>query len=112
MLHGRPAKCTGNIARVLSVIFRLISMGSIFNVVGSISARTGVAPACIIALTVAQKVIGVVITSSPLPIPLANMLRCSAAVQECKATALAEALYARKSRSNCATLGPDPNHPD
>ena len=80
--QGRPAKCTGMIAFVFGVIFVSTSCGEIFIVIGSISAKTGLAPAWIMALMVAQKVSGVVITSSPGPTPAANMLRCKAAVQE------------------------------
>src|SRR4029450_13797583 len=64
-----------------------------------------------IAFTEAQKVKGVVMTSSPGPILAARMLRCRAAVQEFMATAKPACLYARKSCSNRATLGPVPSHP-
>ena len=46
------------------------------------SASTGVNPACTIALTVAQNVIGVVMTSAPAVNPAATMLTWSAAVHE------------------------------
>ena len=51
------------------------------------SANTGVAPAWITTFAVAQNVNGVVMTSSPLPIPVASSDRCSAAVQELTARA-------------------------
>ena len=54
---------------------------------GPTSANTGVAPACSMVFTVAQKVSGVVITSSPGPIPSATNERCRAAVQEFTASA-------------------------
>ena len=56
--------------------------GSRLQVVGSTSANTGVAPVWMIALAVAQNVSGVVITSSPAPMPAASNDRCSAAVHE------------------------------
>ena len=49
---------------------------------GSISANTGVAPTCRIVFAVEANVSGVVITSSPGPIPCVSSARCSAAVQE------------------------------
>ena len=51
-------------------------------VTGSTSARTGVSPAWMVALTVAQNVIGVVMTSLPGSRLAVTMLTCSAAVQE------------------------------
>jgi len=69
---------------------------------------------CKIALTVAQNVSGVVITSSPGPTPAASRLRCNAAVQELTA-ATCETLRALKDAncaSNAATLGPLPSQPD
>ena len=50
-----------------------------FMVTGSMSANIGVAPLWIIAFTVAQNVMGVVITSSPGPSPAAIRLVCRAA---------------------------------
>ncbi len=54
---------------------------------GPMSARTGVAPVSRMTLTVAQNVSGVVMTSSPGPIPSAAKARCSPAVQEFTASA-------------------------
>ncbi len=85
--HGRPAKCTGSSAAVRGVIAAATAAGSRFIVSGSTSASTGVAPVCKIALTVAQNVIGVVITSSPGPTPESTNARCSPAVQELSPTA-------------------------
>lgn len=64
------------------VIAASMAAGSMFWVTGSTSASTGVSPACSIALTVAQNVSGVVITSASGSRPAATMLTCSAAVQE------------------------------
>src|SRR6266568_3949090 len=65
-----------------------------------------------IALTVAQKVRGVVITSSPSEMPAARTLRCIAAVQELTAAANGCPLYAANSLSKRATRGPVPIQPD
>ena len=56
--------------------------GERFIVTGSQSTTIGVAPLCSTALTVAQKVNAVVMTSSPGASPAATQLRWSAAVQE------------------------------
>ena len=53
------------------------------------SANTGVPPAWMIALTVAQNVSGVVMTSRPASMPAASSERCRAAVPELTATAWA-----------------------
>ncbi len=87
MSQGRPAKWTGRMARVFLVILRSICLGSMFWVPRSQSTRTGLAPACRMALSVAQKVIGVVMTSSPGLRSSAARDRCRAAVQELTATA-------------------------
>ena len=62
---GRPAKCTGRSAAVRGVIAAAAADGSRFIVARSMSAKTGVAPVCMMALSVAQNVSGVVTTSSP-----------------------------------------------
>ena len=77
------------------------------------SASTGVAPACNMVLTVAQKVNGVVITSSPGPTrSAAASARWRPAVAEFTASAWPARTYSRKARSNCAVAGPVVNHPD
>ncbi len=60
----------------------------------------GVATQTIIALTVAQNVIALVITSSPGPISVASMERCKAAVHEFNATVCVAPLNRAKSFSN------------
>src|SRR5256884_223373 len=77
-----------------------------FRVAGSTSTRTGRAPPCSITLTEAQKVIGVVITSSPGPIPSVASAVCSPAVQEFSARAPGAPTNAANSRSNVRVLGP------
>jgi len=71
--QGWPVKCTGIIALVFSVILALISFGSMLYVSGSISAKTGFAPIYSKQLAEAAKVMGVVITSSPLLFRRQNM---------------------------------------
>src|SRR6185437_11646174 len=112
--QGLPAKCTGRIARVRAVMAASIAAGSMFWVAASTSASTGLKPAWMIALTEAQKVIGVVMTSEPGSNPSATMLTCSAAVQEFTAATCegCSPWYAAKLRSNCATRGPVPSHAD
>ena len=66
----------------MSVTFFSISFGSMSPVSISISAKTGVAPTCRMVFAVDANVSGVVMTSSPGPIPFASNARCSAAVQE------------------------------
>jgi hypothetical protein len=60
---------------------------SMLPVSRSTSTKTGRAPVCTTALAVAQKVIGLVITSSPGFTPATTIDRWSAAVQELTATA-------------------------
>ena len=71
-----------NKAFVFFVIFFSISFGSILKLLGSISAKIGLAPANIIELIVEAKVIGVVITSSLFSMPQYNNDKCNAAVHE------------------------------
>ena len=70
------------IARVRSVIASSISAGSRLNVASSMSTNTGVAPTLLMDSAVAKKVNGVVMTSSPDPIPIALRLITSASVPE------------------------------
>src|SRR5215211_588019 len=63
-------------------------------------------------LTVAQNVSGVVITSSPGPMPSAAKARCNPAVAELTASAWGDCTYALNSVSNCAVFGPVVNQPD
>ncbi len=68
------------IARVLDVILSAMRRASMLQVSLSISTNTGVAPARTIISAVAAKVKGVVITSSPRPIPSAIIAINSASV--------------------------------
>ena len=66
-----PPKCTGMIQRVFSVMAASILRASIWKVSGSVSTKTGSAWCMSTALTVATKVYGGTITSSPGPTPSA-----------------------------------------
>ena len=110
--QGRPAKCTGTIAFVCGVIAASIASGRMFSVRRSISARTGRAPVNRIVLTVAAKVIGVVTTSSPWPIPSAMSARCNPAVAELTASAYGASTTRANSFSNASVLGPVVIHPE
>jgi hypothetical protein len=68
------------IAFVRGVIAASIAPTSMVKVFGSMSTSTGVAPAYWIAATVATKVKGTVMTSSPGPMPAASNAMCSALV--------------------------------
>src|SRR5574341_879077 len=110
--QGRPAKCTGRIAFVRGVIARSIRAGSMLNVSRSTSTKTGRAPVWMTAFAVAQKVIGVVMTSWPGPTPETTMERWSAAVHEFRAIACFAPMYSRNISSKRATRGPVPIQPD
>src|ERR1017187_7736441 len=86
--------------------------GSRFSVSGETSANTGVAPWYKMQLAVAQKVMGVVIASSPGASPAANAAPCKAAVPELKLTAYRAPTQAANRSSNSATFGPVVNQSD
>ncbi len=98
-------------ALVRSVILAATEAGSILPSL-PMSASTGVAPVCRITLTVAQNVRGVVITSSPGPIPSATNAKCSPAVQELTPKARGAATYSANSFSNCDVRGPVVSQPE
>ena len=77
------------IARVRGVMRESADAGSRLNVVGSMSAKTGVAPSRATAPAVAKNDIAVVITSSPGPIPSAHSAASSASVPDDTAIACA-----------------------
>ena len=82
-----PAKVHGDDCSRATGEGRATFAGLMLSVSASISTSTGVAPQCSIALIVATKVNGVLITSSPGPTSHATSARCSAAVQDETATA-------------------------
>src|SRR5215813_7082459 len=65
-----------------------------------------------IVLTVEQNVRGVVITSSPGPMPSAAKARCRPEVAEFTANAYGARTYSPNSRSKRAVFGPVVNQPD
>ena len=93
-------------AFVFVVIADSIFETSRFPVSGSTSTKIGRAPAEIIAVTVAIKVIGVVMTSSPDPIPNAKRDMCNAPVQLVVPIAYFALRKDAKRDSNSATVSP------
>src|SRR2546426_12399940 len=77
-----------------------------FSVSGSTSTSTGRAPTCSITFTDAVNVIGVVMTSSPGPMPSVFSAVCKAAVQELSANAAGARRKAANSPSNRFVFGP------
>src|SRR5689334_61488 len=100
------------IAFVRGVIAASTCAGSMLSVSGSMSTKTGVAPTSRMVLPVAAKLNGVVITSSPAPMPCANSATCSAAVPDETATASDTPHSSAKRRSNSSTCLPWANCPD
>src|SRR5438445_13800799 len=92
-------------ARVRPVIAASIRAGLIVSVSRSTSTSTGRAPTCSTTLTVAANVSGVVITSSPGPIPLAGSAVWRAAAHELTATGAGAETAAAKSASDYAVFG-------
>src|SRR3989344_7387187 len=98
-------------ALVLGVIDPSIFGGSMLYVSGFMSTNTGFAPVKIIAFAVAIKVKGVVITSSPGPIPAAVKATIRALVPLSVATAYLVPQYLAKASSNSATFSPCASFP-
>src|SRR3954454_16109067 len=86
--------------------------GSMFRSESRMSANTGVAPVWTITFAVAGQVSGVVITSSPGPIPSATSARCIAAVPDETASACFAPTYAAKRRSSSSARGPVVSQPE
>src|SRR5919204_149264 len=98
--------CTGTIAFVRGVIAFATSSGTIVQVSGSMSTRTGVAPVPRIAPTVAKKVCETVTTSSLGPTPSAFSASSSAVVPLDTATHSPASQARANSCSNAAVSGP------
>ena len=94
------------IAAVRDVTAAAADAGSRQYVAGSMSAKTGRAPACTTALAVAAKVNAGTMTSSPGPMPAATSPRCRAEVPEAIATHSRPAIVAANSVSKAATSAP------
>ena len=104
---GCPTKCTGTIALVRGVSERLdrprrASAASPRRCRRAPARR----PQCTIVFSVATKVIGVVTTSSPGPMPRASSAACRPAVAEETGTAKRPPTYSRKSAANRSVFGP------
>ena len=83
-----------------------------FSVSSCTSTKTGVAPVWTITFAVAGQVIGVVITSSPGPMPRATSARCSAAVPDASASTCSASRYSAARRSSSAAAGPVVSQPE
>src|SRR5688572_24687568 len=100
------------IAFVRSVTAASTSAGSMLRSPSRTSTKTGVAPACTITFAVAGHVIGVVITSSPGPMPRATSARCIAAVPEATASTCFASRYSAIRSSSSAARGPVVSQPE
>ena len=76
------------------------------------SQKIGLAPACSTTFAVAGQVIGLVITSSPGPMPAATRERCNAAVPDATATACRAPVSSANRSSSSAARGPLVSQPD
>ena len=110
--HGCPYKWTGMIALVWGETAVSTATGSIFNVPGNTSTKTGVACWCSTTFAVAANVIVGTITSSPGPIPSAASATCRPAVHELTATAYDVPTKSANCRSNAFVLGPVVSQPE
>ena len=102
-----PYKCTGNNARVRGVIAASTSRGSRVSRSGSMSVKTGRAPAIITASAEYAAESGGVITSSPGPISSARRIKVIASVPVPTPTAYGTPLAAANSVSKASTSGPE-----
>ena len=82
MSTGRPAKCTGRMARVRGVIAATTWSRSMLRESSPTSTNTGRAPTRTMTLAVATKLSAGVMTSSPLPMPQASSAISRPAVAE------------------------------
>ena len=106
---GSPNRWTGMIARVRLVIAFSIRPGSRLKSSGLMSTRTGRAPSRAIDPTVATKVKGGVITSSPGPISNAIKARRRASEPEAQPMAWRQPTKPAASASSASTSGPRTN---
>ena len=99
-------------ARVRGVIAFSSRATSMLKVRGSTSTSTGLAPASTMTLSVAAKVSGVVMTSSPGLSSSASSARCNPAVAEVSANACGAPRYCFRSSSKRLVRGPVVIQPD
>ena len=109
--QGMPATCTTMIARVFGVSFLKMSPTSMFTLLASMSANTGVAPASLIAVFVAIIVNGVVITSPP-STPAKRKAKVSADVPLFNSKRFSTHKYFFRASVSSTTFGPSPTIPD
>src|SRR5690606_27042723 len=101
-----PNRCTGTIALVREVTAASTASAQMLKVSGSMSTKTGVAPARWIELPVAKNEYGLVITSSPGPTSSARSARMSASVPDPQPIACRVSTNASNSFSKSATCAP------
>jgi hypothetical protein len=106
MSQGHPARCTQMTARVWRVTACAMVRAERLPLSGSTSAKTGVAPALTTQDTLAMKVRGVTMTSSPGPMSIALSTASSASVPLPSDTACAAPVQAANSRSNSRHSSP------
>src|SRR5450759_4179236 len=104
--NGLPARKTGMIALVRLVIAASSLSRSMLRVTGSMSANTGVAPTSSITFAVATQEIGVVMTSSPAPMPAMRRAISMVQVPELKVRTGRPPKYSDNLASNASTFGP------
>jgi hypothetical protein len=104
---GSPARSTGSIARVAGVIAASMRVRSILRVTGSMSTKRGVAPTARMTLLVATHDSGVVITSSPGPMPAMRSATSMVPVPELKVRTGRPPKYSLSAASNALTCGPE-----
>ncbi len=112
MSHGNPAIWTGMMALVRGVIAASTLSRSILCVRASMSANTGVAPTSIITLAVATQEFGVVMTSSPAPIPAMRSAISIVQVPELNVRTGRPPKYSDRRASSACTFGPLVSQPE
>ena len=109
---GNPARSTGTMARVRTVIAASTLERSIKRVAGSISTKTGIAPTATITLDVATQLSEVVMTSSPGWIPAIRNANSRAAVAEFTTRTGRPPARSDKAASSSRHLGPVVSQPE
>src|ERR1700722_16499011 len=106
MSQGKPHICTGMMARVRGVMAAAIRSMSMLWLRGSMSANTGVAPTSMMTFAVATQEFGVVITSSPGPMPAMRKAISMVQVPELKVRTGRPEKYSDRRDSKAFTFGP------
>ena len=108
---GWPKMCTGRMALVFEVIFLRMLAGSRQKLSGRMSANTGVAPTISMVSAEAKNVNGVVMTSSPGPMPSARSDKYNESVPLATPMACFTPTYPANSFSNACMCGPSTKLP-